>query len=672
MSNKRSPWVLGISASHNGGACLLKGDRIVVAIQEERLSRIKRQRVYAAQPCLAINYCLEYAGIRPSDLSLVVLCAQGRARSPEQDITLNPQLQVSINGVPTVTISHHLGHAVSAFATSGLDESAILVVDGLGSPEEDFQPDEKACVVNRIADGWETISLYHAVGTSVVALEKHLVEPGKWMLSRRSAMPTFKSLGGMYSAVAVQIFGDPLEAGQVMGLAPYGKADFPPDDFFEIVNRQFLFRERVPVQFQHDHRWPECQAQYQDLARSVQEALEAAVLYLADRLRALSSSKNLCYAGGVALNGVTNERLIRESGFDFVYVVPAAEDSGAAVGAAFYGLWQLTKRNTRFKLISDALGREYTKGAIETAINGTPGVTTVKNFHDVLDETAERLSHGQFAGWFQGRSELGPRALSQRSIHADPRMPESKELLNARVKFRAAFRPFAPSILHEEAMNWFEFAGTEPESPFMLRVCRFKSHLRDCVPAVVHVDGTGRVHTVTSESNWKFHALLKRFYEKTNVPILLNTSLNIRGEPIVEQPEDALWCLLYTNLDFCVLGDRIVVKEKGLQSILDLYPRIIATSYSADFALSDDQPQATLTTKAIVLFLVNLPWGEFRQPLPGYMLKILRFIDGKSDGWTLLRKLSDELGAELDQQALLEILGKLRRGSVIAFRSAPS
>ena len=667
---KKDPWILGISASHNGSVCLLKGNEIVAAIQEERLVREKRRNIKGAIPCLSINYCLDYAGIRPSELDVVVLCVQERARSPEQDVRLNSQLQVSLHDIPVLTISHHLGHAVSAFATSGFKESAVMVIDGLGSPYEDFSSDERTRAFIQDADQWECTSLYSASSTTITAIEKHTVKYAGWLGKRNTGMPTFRSLGGMYSAVATQIFGQPMEgAGQVMGLAPYGEPEFPVSDFYEVVDGQFLFSDRVLEQFTHDRRWPECEVRYRNLARSVQEALEAAVLYLAARLRETTNSENLCYAGGVALNCVANERLIRESGFKRVFIMPAAEDSGASVGAAFFGLWHLTAENTNYKLVADSLGRRYDHVAIHESIEKTPAITILKNRSEILEETAERLCKGQFAGWFQGGSELGPRALGQRSILADPRSPDAKDTLNARIKFRAAFRPFAPSILYEEAANWFEFDNYDVSSPFMLRVCKFKPHARDRVPAVVHVDGTGRVHTVTREGNERLYELLQRFYRRTGVPILLNTSFNISGEPIVETPEDALWCLLYTNLDFLVLEHQIVTKEQGFNSILDLYPYITATDCSLEIPISEGRLADVRSPNRRATLTVNLPWGHTKQSLPDYMISVLRFIDGKSDGWTVLKHLSAECDGEVDQKNLVAIFGLLRRTAVINFRA---
>ena len=560
MSSRNSPWILGISASHNGSVCLLRGDEIVVAVQEERLTRFKRQRIYASDSSLAAAYCLSYAGIEPSELDLVVVCIQGRARDASQDIRLNRFLNIVPNHIPTIVIPHHYGHAVSAFATSGFPDAAILVVDGAGSPFVDLAPAEQRVVVQNLEAAWETTSLYSGSGATVTPLEKHLVEHGAWLRIREPGMPDFGSLGGMFSAVAQQIFGDPMEAGKVMGLAPYGEPQIPSSSFFEIEHNRFHFKESVSDQFSGDERWPRREDEYKILAASVQAALEDALLHLARRLRSLCPSRNLCYAGGVALNSVANERIIRECGFENVYIMPAADDSGPAVGAAYYGLWSLTDHNSGRRLVHDACGRRYSLASLASLDQfGVPGHRS----QNIISDTVDLLLDGKIIGWFDGRSELGPRALGQRSILCDARRADGKEILNRRVKKREAFRPFAPVVLLEEAANWFEFGETTPESPFMLRICRVKPERAGQVPAIVHVDGTGRLQTVTAEANGRFYELVKSFFEKTGVPILLNTSFNVMGQPIVETPADALACLASTGLDCCVFEDRIVFKDYG-------------------------------------------------------------------------------------------------------------
>jgi carbamoyltransferase len=561
MISTSPPWILGISASHNGAACLLRGDEVVVAVQEERLTRFKRQRIYGSDSSRAVLYCLDYAGIESQDLSLISLCVQGRAGEAKHDVRLNPLLKGALEGVPVVSLPHHFGHAFSAFATSGFEDASILVIDGAGSPFDDLTVDEQSVVNRRVEDGWETISLYAASSTEIFPLEKHLVERAGWYRPNGGGMPRFGSLGGMFSAVATQIFDNPMEAGKVMGLAPYGVAEIPADAFFDISSGGFEFLDNVPEMFKHNLRWPAHEGVYVNLAASVQSALEVAVLHLARRLKSLNpSSENLCYAGGVALNSVANERLIRETGFKRVFIPPAAEDSGAAIGAAYFGLWHLTGHNTRRRMIHDSCGRLYSRESVASAVEGSPEVRA-RITSDTITEAVERLCAGEIIGWFDGGSELGPRALGQRSIVCDPRRADAKEILNRRVKKREAFRPFAPVVLREEVENWFEFDGSPAESPFMLRVCEFKADKAARVPAVVHVDNTGRLQTVTPEANGRFYELVKKFYEETGVPVLLNTSLNVMGEPIVETPADAVACLLNSGLDCCVFADTIVERK---------------------------------------------------------------------------------------------------------------
>ena len=560
MPNVKLPWILGISASHNGAACLLRGDEVFVAVQEERLTRVKRQWIYGSKSSMAVAYCLSFAGIRPEDLSCVVLSVTGWANDVRHNLLKNPQLQVARNRLATILLPHHYAHAMSAFATSGFSESAVLVVDGVGSPLEDMFEEERKAATRRVEHGAETISLYAARGATLVPLEKHLADYGAWLTMRNEGMPWFASLGGMYSAVAVQVFNNAMEAGKVMGLAPYGSPDVPAKTFFEIEKHGFKFSRLLPAAYGHDDRWPLRKQQYENLACSVQAALEDALMHLLGRLRRLYPSDNLCYAGGVALNSVANERIIRESGFKRVHITPAAEDSGAAIGAAYYGLWRLTGQNTRRRMVHDTCGRLYSRESISLAIQNSGRRVRWVESSDTIADAVDLLCDGKMIGWFDGRSEIGPRALGQRSILCDPRRASHREILNRKVKKREAFRPFAPVILLEKAAEWFETDSTAPESPFMLRVFKFRPEKQALVPTVVHVDATGRVQTVTREANGRFYELVRRFYKKTGLPVLLNTSFNVMGEPVVETPTDAIACLLSTGLDCCVFEDRIVFK----------------------------------------------------------------------------------------------------------------
>jgi carbamoyltransferase len=654
--------VLGISNSHNGAVCLLHGDRIAAAVQEERLTRRKRSVTHGAFPSLALNYCLEYAGIKPRDLSLVVNASTGRVTNQIEDVTLNPLLQTAKNKIPVLTVGHHLAHAVSAFATSGFESSAVLVVDGVGSAQEDLTADEQAAIKKRVPDGYETISLYSASGTRLVAVEKHMIEKASWLIYESLRMPRFRSLGGIFAAASWQIFGNVHEAGKVMGLAPYGRPTLPTSDFFALADGSFEFSDAIPKRFDHADRWPHHQEEYQDLAASAQVALEEALLYLTARLRELCPSENFCYGGGVALNSVANERILRERGFQGFYVVPAAEDSGVAIGAAYYGLWQLTNRNTRRPLGHDAVGRPYSAAEISQAIAKTPHVV-VEEPDDVLSRAVDLLCDGKILGWFQGRSELGPRALGQRSIICDPRSPDAKALLNGRVKHREAFRPFAPVVPLDLAKDWFDLDGFPPDSPYMLRVMRFRDGKADQVPAVVHVDGTGRLQTVTPEANGRFYELVQRFHARTGVPVILNTSFNVMGEPIVETPEDALWCFLSTGIDACVLEDSLVFKSPEHGSILDFYPSILAPRYSesrliVDGRLDDEEARQI----SVLSFTVDTPWGRTRQVMSANVLPVLALMDGRRNGWSLLESLPGKV-KKLDELSLLRALGLWRKAS---------
>lgn len=710
MAKENKPWILGISNSHNGAACLIRGDEVVAAVQEERLTRRKRKRNHASQPTLAVNYCLDYAGIRPAQLDLIVTSTQGRLASPLEDVTLNPILRTTLHKTPVLTLSHHAAHAASAFALSGFREAAVLVIDGVGSPEEDFSEDERAAVRKPVDDGWEIISLYRYSEGTMTAVEKHLVEKGVWIESVHTRMPKFASLGGMYSAVSWLIFGSIMEAGKVMGLAPYGRPVVPVEDFFELRDGSFEFKDVIPARYGHLGHWPKHQEEHQDLAASTQQALEVAMRHLIARIRDLAPSENLCYAGGVALNSVANEKIIvRESGFKDFYIIPSAEDNGPAVGAAFHGLWHLEGFAPRARINHDSFGRIYSREEMQNAIDRTPHLEVVER-DDAVARAVDLLCEGKIIGWFQGGSELGARALGCRSILCDARHPDAKAILNAKVKHREAFRPFAPAILKEAVQDWFDMPNEHTDSPFMLRVCPFKEDKKSLVPAVVHVDGTGRLQTVDAADNPRFYELIRRFYEKTGVPIIVNTSYNVMGEPIIETPDDALWALLYTGLDYCVLGDQIVGK-KDIKSILDLYPSIVATTCSFHFiaAHSGDGFGVASRPDMFAAFDVETPWGIARQLTSGNVVPVLELVDGQRSGWDILRDLPSKPRAQTDRQkfsavlaywqsapstqtidpleltetlylqhveeynevAVTRILGNLRRAGVLSFKEAP-
>jgi carbamoyltransferase len=649
--------------------------------------RDKRARTRGACNPLSVRYCLDAAGIEPRDLDMIVLCAAQSNRSAANDLRLNRFLRPQEHGIRTLSIPHHLGHAVGAFATSGFSEAAILIVDGMGSPQADLTREELDVVVGAPDSGHETISLYRASGSTLTPLAKHLVDHGNWMAPapNGTGMQHFGSLGGMYGAVAEQIFGDPLDgAGKVMGLAPFGTPSIAVAEFFEVDGDRFRFKAEVPRRFQFNARWPEHQEQYNDLAASVQRALEEALLLLANRLRTLSGERRLCYAGGVALNSVANERLVKAAIFDEIFFMPAAEDSGTAIGAAYFGLWQLTSAHGSRAPRPDALGRTYLSSEIERAIEGIPGVIANAS-PSIATEAAERLAAGQIIGWFQGGAELGPRALGQRSILADARRAEMKDKLNASIKFREGFRPFAPAILQEEVSAWFDVEAAF-DSPYMLRVCRFRDEAIALVPAVVHADGTGRVQTVSRDANPLFHELLERFKARTGVPLLLNTSFNIAGDPIVETPRDALWTLLSSALDAVAIGELVVTKAPGIRTLMDLNATLVAEPAAVptidrppinpyqrlpcafvEDALAWMQDEIVSLGKPCVMFRVPAHSGWVMHVYPASITNITQLMDGTRTGWQILQQLRPREDAPITARQLESLLRAFAMAGIASF-----
>lgn len=661
------PLVLGVSYSHNGAACLLRGDRIAVAIQEERLTGVKRARIRHHRDSLAVQYCLAHAGVTLDAIDALTVCHFSSASSPGVEVAM------ADGPLPRryLTVPHHRGHAYAALATSGFASAAVLVIDGQGGLAAHLPADERAPVRRGVVPGQrletEVISIYRADGDALTLVEQHTGEflPG-WTAtaSARRSLPRFGSLGGMYSAVAELIFGDPLEAGKVMGLAPYGQPRFPVAAFLELADDGLRYRDGLVDELRDLAPWPANAALFQDLAASVQAALEVAVLWLAARARQLTGADRLCYAGGVALNSVTNARIHAELGFTDVHVMPAAEDSGTAIGAAYAGLHALTGRLARRRLAHDSVGRSYTASECDRAIAATPGVV-VTPCADLLDDVVARLEAGEIIGWFRGGSELGPRALGQRSILCDARRPDAKARLNDRVKHREAFRPFAPAILLEDVRAWFDVPEGFRDSPAMLRVLAFRPGCAERVPAAAHVDRTGRVQTVAEEPHG-LRALLARFHARTGTPLLVNTSFNIAGEPIVETPDDALWCLLATDLDAVVLEDRLIQRAPAQRSILQLRPRLRATDVRLTFPIVDGALRLKVPADGDATITTATPLGALRHTVRATETALLGLCDGSRDGWQILAALQAAQPG-LTATTLVRRLCFYRRGWVIEF-----
>ncbi|MEU0256554.1 carbamoyltransferase C-terminal domain-containing protein [Streptomyces sp. NPDC006184] len=550
---------LGLGGSnHDFSACLVENGEIVVGIEEERLTR----RKYAVNVNSLANqcwrYCLTTRGVRLGEVEAIVA-----------DDTLLPSCYFPFRSRTTL-IRHHMAHAASAFYPSPFPEAAILVVDGAGSL---FQ-----------GQGVETMTMSVGTGTEITEISK--VYGTNWSTDGLREAKVYQagdsdhSLGFMYKAVSRAI-GFSLyeegswyltEDGKTMGLAPYGtdryRAEFRryldllPEGRFRLHLKSgglLHFVEHALDGLEGDERF----ARGADLAWAAQDLLETAVLHAANWLHRETGLSRLCLAGGVVLNSVANGKILRNTPFTDVFAQPAAGDNGCAVGCAYYGCHVLGEqpRPRGPKAPKTAprpqrhtyLGRSYSTEEIQTALDasGLPHRRVARPAR----LAAGLLPRGALIGWFTGGSEFGPRALGHRSILADPRRAEMKDILNRKVKHREAFRPFAPAVLAHRASEYFDL---DIESPYMLLVAPVRDDKRQEVPAITHVDGTARVQTLTPEANGAFYELVERFGELTSVPVVLNTSFNDRGEPIVETPEQALAFFGPSRLDYLFLEDFVV------------------------------------------------------------------------------------------------------------------
>ena len=569
-------YVLGINAyDHDVSACLLRDGEIVVAISKERLTRIKHDAGFYRDP---VAYCLLAAGITLDDVELIVrnsyllpvadlerkfLSYTGSQLMTPTDREQALRSALYLAGPPKVLdISHHLAHAWSAFACSPFRSGAVMVVDGVGSHREDVVEEVPAdAEAEPLAR--ESESYYAFDASDLWALEKVWLPPTKSLVN--DDFFHMEGLGALYSRVSAYIFGHWNRCGEVMGLAPYGRPTRPPLAELEDGRlRLHPWGEDLchPFVGHSDRSWVESphRPHWEDLAWRVQEDTEQILLERARRLHARTGATNLVMAGGVALNCVANGRIAEETPFEQVFIQPAAGDDGVAIGCALYGWVHVLGQPRPPALEHPYLGMTYDESRLEDALQskGMRMTAQRRKADDVADETAALLEAGQVIGWFQGGSEFGPRSLGNRSILADPRTTKMRDHVNARVKFRQNFRPFAPAVLAEHAREWFE---GEHHSPFMLLANGVRPEKREQIAGVVHVDGTARVQTVHRETNPRFHALISAFHRRTGVPVVLNTSFNVRGEPIVETPGDAVRSFLTTKLDALVLHDWIVEKR---------------------------------------------------------------------------------------------------------------
>jgi carbamoyltransferase len=591
--------ILGISCFyHDAAAALVRDGQLVAAADEERFSRIKHDFGF---PHLAIRFCLEQAGLAAKDLDYVVFYEkpflkferilltqlQGFPRTLDtfrrsmtnwllDKLWVKQTIQSELD-VPAQKIlfsQHHLSHAASAFFCSPFRDAAILTVDGVGE--------------------WTTTMLSHGQaswdgqGPNAIKLLSEIRFP--------------HSLGLLYS-VFTAFLGFEVNEGEykVMGMAPYGTPRYV-DKVWQVIrqdgdggfsldmdyfsyhrsattaySRKFerLFGEprdrREP--FVTHEAWTRDAAtseadvrrsqHYADLAASVQRVTEEVMLGLARRAHALTQSPRLCLAGGVALNSVANGRILRETPFKEVFIQPAAGDSGGSVGAALWAYHVLLQQPRTFVMEHAYWGKRYSEGEIAAAV-GRAGLSarTFDTDDALTAETTGLLTQGKVVGWFQGAFEWGPRALGNRSILADPRRDDMKAIVNHKIKFREPFRPFAPSMLDRSVADYIELSDGQCVDParFMLMVAPIRPDKRAKIPAVTHVDGTGRLQSVERRVNPLYYRLIETFERETGVPVVLNTSFNLKGEPIVDTPDQAISTFLRSEMDALVLGHQIVTK----------------------------------------------------------------------------------------------------------------
>jgi carbamoyltransferase len=593
--------VLGLSAFyHDSAAALVEDGRVIAAAQEERFTRKKFDADY---PRHAIDYCLRAAGLGLRDIDFVVFYDKPFLkfeRLLETYLTLAPRGFTSFRMALPIWLreklfqknllarefkaldadfdwdkrllfcEHHLSHAASAFYPSPFEKAAVLTLDGVG---------EWTTTATAIGDG------------ARLAIKKEIHFP--------------HSLGLLYSAFTYYA-GFKVNSGEykLMGLAPYGAPryaqlildnliDLKPDgsfrlnlDYFDYCTGLTMTNARFDRLFDGPPRAPETllEQKHMDLAASVQAVLEEAVLRLTRGLADETGMENLCLAGGVALNCVANGKALREGRFRSIWVQPAAGDAGGALGAALAAYHQHAAKprstpDTLDGMTGSYLGPAFDQDEIEFRLGrmGARFETAVPE--TMLEHTAQALADGKAVGWFQGRMEFGPRALGNRSILGDPRSPTMQKTLNLKVKYRESFRPFAPSVLREHVADWFDL---DVDSPYMLLVAPVAARhvrkmtddedalfgidklntIRSSIPAVTHVDYSARVQTVHRETNPLYHALITRFHALTGCPMLVNTSFNVRSEPIVCTPEDAFRCFMGTDTDVLVCGNAVLRKEE--------------------------------------------------------------------------------------------------------------
>jgi carbamoyltransferase len=569
--------ILGLNAFHGDAAAALVIDgQLVAAAEEERFNRVKH---VAGFPSLASAWCLADAGLTPADLDHVAIARDPRANigakllrtirhgasarylkarlenaAKVRDVRSHLAQALGSGGADLRArfhnIEHHQAHVASAFFVSPFEDAAILSVDGFG----DFASTMLAEGHGNRFEVLERVLFPHSLGIFYTAVTQWLGFPKYGDEGKVMGLDPERHLAQMRELVRVD--GDLFQLGLDFFTHDKEGVDMTWDEGSPTIGR--IFSDRM-IQAFGPAREPrsELERVHEDVAASLQAMLEEAYLHLVRTLWERTRIPNLCLAGGVALNAVVNGRIRPETPFEGVYVQPAAGDSGTAVGAAYYVWNQELGRPRGFVMEHAYTGPGYSDEECAAAVRAA-GLESERLEDDRLFPlVAERIAAGDVVGWFQGRMEFGPRALGNRSIVVDPRRPDMKEILNARIKHREPFRPFAPSVLAEKAGDWYEQDYT---SPFMILVYKTRPEKRDKIPAVNHVDDTGRLQTVADSANPRYYRLIAEFERITGVPIVLNTSFN-ENEPIVMTPEHAVETFAKTRMDVLVLGNRVVRRD---------------------------------------------------------------------------------------------------------------
>lgn len=554
-------YILGLGGSdHDVSATLIKDDKIICAIEEERVTRKK----YGFNSNLLLGnsrkYVLKEEGITLDEVDMVVV-----------DEILAKTAYYGVKKKVIHIVNHHTLHAASAFYPSNFMEAAVLVVDGAGS-----------LVEHEGKSGLECISYGYGKGNELKIFNKVIGE--KYHVSQLGYNEPYQtgdpdnSLGYFYRLISHFCGFNYIdkanfyftEDGKTMGLAPYGTDKYYSRirPFLKLLDNGQIRIDLRSGEFENvlsdimsnfESTEDEDKAKA-DLAWAGQKILEEALVHAANYLYEVTGCPNLCIAGGVGLNSVANGKILEQTPFEQIFIQPASGDDGTSLGAALWGYYGIEKKprdlNQGLIMKHAYLGRSYNDNEIKEAFNQFSAIS-IEEPENLPKEAARLVAEGNIVAMFQGGSEFGPRALGHRSILANPAIPDMKDILNMRVKFREEFRPFAPAVLYEHQEEYFEI---KQYTPFMLIVTDVKPDKRSVIPAVTHVDGTARLQSVSKEDGGIFYDLIKAFYQITNVPVILNTSFNIKGEPIVETPYDAVKCFANTNIDYLVIGKYIVKK----------------------------------------------------------------------------------------------------------------